>query len=480
LFATIALVAFAAHAEAAKIFILNMTPKDPASLQAGGMGQPATATFANVTTDSGNANASSLKLFVPTGSGIIIKTPVSSNGAAVSIGNGYTAVVTNNGSSIFLNNIQLPLKPFAAKPVVLTMTVDVPCTVTNTTWDAQMFTGSGWSGQPFTLVDTDGKGNSSSKITPVTGACGSITFLSQPATAFAGSNANPTFVTTVAYNSTAAQVQVQLSPASAVPVTATVTASCSVAGTASPQDGTGKSSLTLKSTGGTGQSNCVITASASGYVSANSQPFNLTASTGILSCASTGAPDAPPVGNLDPLDPAPPTGNADWGMVRGLNADGTCGPQTPFSFNLDPGTQTFTFKEDSLGQQTSVEYVILWGLVNKDADAWSGKQPCVSYGTVGNDPPVFTPDATYGCIGDYIPAPLCNSTNVDAYNAVMPDIPNVEPYASSAFTQFKPTSVTGLKAKVCVAQQGVTPINATQVQYWTKFIDQTDTVGRMP
>ena len=123
LFATIALVAFAANADAAKIFTLNMTPKAPALLTVGVAGQAATASFANVTTDSGNSNSSSLKLFAPTG--ITIKTPLSSNGAAVSIGNGYTAVIQNFGTSIWLSNIQLPLKPFAAQPVKLTMTVDV-------------------------------------------------------------------------------------------------------------------------------------------------------------------------------------------------------------------------------------------------------------------------------------------------------------------------------------------------------------------
>ena len=62
LFMTIALVAFAAHAEAAKIFTLNMTPKTPSSLTAGGAGQPATATFANISDSSGNSNVGSLKL----------------------------------------------------------------------------------------------------------------------------------------------------------------------------------------------------------------------------------------------------------------------------------------------------------------------------------------------------------------------------------------------------------------------------------
>ena len=56
-FATIAFVAFAANADAAKIFTLNMTPKAPASLTVGVAGQAATASFANVTTDSGNSNS---------------------------------------------------------------------------------------------------------------------------------------------------------------------------------------------------------------------------------------------------------------------------------------------------------------------------------------------------------------------------------------------------------------------------------------
>src|SRR5262249_22218389 len=147
----------------------------------------------------------------PTGSGIVIKTPASSNGAAVSIGNGYTAVVVNNGSSIFLNNLQLPLKPFAAQPITLTMTVDVPCTVNTTTWTASMSTGAtGTGGQPFMYVDSDGKGNSSSPKTPVSGICGSIAFVagSQPANAFASTATTTSMVTTVPFSSGGAQVQV--------------------------------------------------------------------------------------------------------------------------------------------------------------------------------------------------------------------------------------------------------------------------------
>jgi hypothetical protein len=77
----------------------------------------------------------------------------------VNLGNGYTATIQNNGTSIYLSNIQLPLKPFGPT-LTLTMTVNVSCTATGSGWTTklngvdQVWNGSSFTGQTFTFVNT--------------------------------------------------------------------------------------------------------------------------------------------------------------------------------------------------------------------------------------------------------------------------------------------------------------------------------------
>ena len=73
---------------------------------------------------------------------------------------------------------------------------------------------------------------------------------------------------------------------------------------------------------------------------------------------------------------------------------------------------------------------------------------------------------------------------MDAGTAVMPTIPNVAPYnLADTEPQYQygidPLTNDYRKAKVCVAQQGMTS-DSGLVQYWTKFIDQADTWGKLP
>ena len=145
LVATMALAAFALPAVAQKVYTLNLSPT---SLTSGSSGVALTATMNNISPDTGNSSVKSFKLFAPTGGGITITAPAS--GSNVPLGGGYTATIQNNGTSIYVSNINLPLKPFGPD-LVLNMTVNVACSATGGTWSTQgqVWTGTGFTGQPF-------------------------------------------------------------------------------------------------------------------------------------------------------------------------------------------------------------------------------------------------------------------------------------------------------------------------------------------
>src|SRR5215813_1900118 len=69
---------------------------------------------ADVANDSGNSTLKSFKLGAPSGFtvtsvyGVGVGPPVNN----VAIGGGFTATIQNNGSSVWVSNINLPLKPF--------------------------------------------------------------------------------------------------------------------------------------------------------------------------------------------------------------------------------------------------------------------------------------------------------------------------------------------------------------------------------
>jgi len=149
----------------------------------------------------------------------------------------------------------------------------------------------------------------------------------------------------------------------------------------------------------------------------------------------------------------------------------------PYAFTLDPGTRTTILTEDSLGQNPSVEYIIVWPAVNPAGDPFAGKQPCVSWG-VNNPQFPATPDQ-YGCGGDYVPGLACLTDDLDIGGGAMPPIPPIAPFTGNSHPQYLP----GQNAKVCIAQHGFssgTGAATGSIIYWTKVIDQSDTGIRLP
>jgi hypothetical protein len=248
--------------------------------------------------------------------------------------------------------------------------------------------------------------------------------------------------------------------------------SCSISGSATTDSG-GNATLTSISSSAAG-TNCQLTAAAAGFTSATSNAFDVVQQQGTLSCDPNDPNNA--AGNLNP-DAIPPLGDPDWGLKRGLNTDNTCGANVPFTLTVNGDDNSAHFLEDSLGQPTSVEYIIRWKTVPVDSDKWSAKQPCVSWGIPD---PVYGEDANGICVGDYVPALACVSNNVSGGTAVMPAIPNTYPFndvVEGSYPQYQPTT----PAKVCIAQQGWTSDGSVPgVQYWHKFIDQADTGIRLP
>ena len=151
-------------------------------------------------------------------------------------------------------------------------------------------------------------------------------------------------------------------------------------------------------------------------------------------------------------------------------------------------------------QKASFKYIFLWNPVSAEETGltagWSEKRPEISWGIA--NPVVGT--------GDFVPSLLCKHDGTDVTSdpptefdhlsptqlaALLPDIPNVEPFATqrNSYPQYKYEA--GKKAKACVAQQGKTPIGVDTdsksptfgkilVQYWTKVIDESDLSMRMP
>jgi hypothetical protein len=363
--------------------------------------------------------------------------------------------------------------------VTLNVTVAPSCTATPVTWNAFVWTGG--ISQPSTSFTLQG-GPYSTTLPALTNC--KLSFTQQPANAFIGYT-----ITSKPFNSgglppVTVQATSDSGPVAGVSVSVSATAACVISGAAVNTNASGNATFALSSAAAATQTGCLLMATASGgFTSATSDPngFTVVLKNGVLTCNS-GDPNNV-AGNLDPLSPTPPTGNPDWGLVRGNNLPGDCpvSNAVPYAFTLDPAHQAASFIEDSLGQQTSNEYIVLWPLVNVDSDGWAGKQPCVSWGT-GKANPTFTPDPTYGCTGDFEPALLCVNADVDGGAAVMPFIPNVPPYnLPGTEPQYQPLDSQGnpQKAKMCVAGQASTPVNG-QVQYWTKVIDQADGGLRLP
>ncbi len=166
-----AFAAFALPAAAQKVYTLNLSTS---SLAAGSAALPLTATMNNISPDQGNSTIKSFKLWAP--AGITIKTPATSLVVPVNIGNGYTALIQNNGTSIYLSSINLPLKPFAAQPLVLSMTVATACTGGGawTTFQSGKF--QVWNGSAFTGQNFDQQAPSNLTTAFTAGACNGVVY----------------------------------------------------------------------------------------------------------------------------------------------------------------------------------------------------------------------------------------------------------------------------------------------------------------
>jgi len=187
-----AFAAFALPAAAQKVYTLNFSP---ASLTAGSTNATLSATMNNVSPDTGNSTVKSFKLVAP--NGITIKLPAS--GDMVPMGGGYTATILNNGNSIYVSNIQLPLKPFGTA-LTLNMKVDVACTATGGQWTIPgVWNGASFTGQTFLFTNT--AQNPSQVNTGIDPGCVNFTFTTNPNPSSVNS---PTGTVTAVFKNTSA------------------------------------------------------------------------------------------------------------------------------------------------------------------------------------------------------------------------------------------------------------------------------------
>jgi hypothetical protein len=457
-----ALASFALSANAAtKTITLSDVPNQPAFLGA----TLTTGTVYVQINNTGNSNASSLELdFTNTPQFTVNSATINTSKGPIS--GTLTAGQTPGGYKGVQFTFTLPQKSSIVIALSVTVGSGSTCGAAQITWQPYAWTGG--VGTPSSSFSSPPLGTYKSNLPGASGCA--LSFFTQPADTFISS-----IITTAPFNSTGAKVQVQAmqgaNPVSGVSVSIGSTGgTCSISGAATT-DGTGTATLTSISSSAAG-TDCQLTASAAGFTSATSNPFDVDQQQGSLSCD----PNDPDnhKGNLDP-DAIPPLGSPDWGLKRGQNTDNTCGSNVPFILSVDGNTNTAVFTEDSLGQPTSVEYIIRWAPVAVDGDAWSAKQPCVSWGIQN---PSFQTDGNGLCVGDFVPAVACVINNVSGGSAVMPSIPNAYPFndpVEGAYPQYQPNTL----AKVCIAQQGWTS-STGQVQYWHKFIDQADSTIKLP
>jgi len=464
------LAAFAVSANAAKTITLtnSTTAGQPAFLGV----TLATGTVYVQLNNTGNSNASSLELDWTNTPQFTVNSATISTSKGTLAGTLVTGQTTPGSYKGVVFTFTLPQKSAVVIALNVTVGAGTTCGSPQITWQPYAWTGG--VGSPSSSFASPALGTYTSNLPGATGCA--LSFVNQPADAFVSS-----IITTVPFNSTAAPVKVQAMQGSTAVSGVSVSigstgGSCSISGSVTT-DGTGTAALTSISSSAAG-TDCQLTATAAGFTSATSaappNAFDVVQQQGSLSCDPNDPNNA--AGNLNP-DAVPPLGGPDWGLKRGLNTDTTCGANVPFTLEIDGTTNSAHFTEDSLGQPTSVEYIIRWKTVAVDGDKWSAKQPCVSWGVPN---PNYGEDLNGICVGDFVPALACVSNNVSGGTAVMPAVPNSYPFNDSvegAYLQYQP----GTPAKVCIAQQGWTSDGSVPgVQYWHKFIDQADTGIRLP
>ena len=440
---------------------------------------------------SGNASSAEIDFTNAPGFTVNSATLAGSKGPVI----GVAGAQTPGNFKGFQFTYTLPNKSSVVVTLNVTVAAGSTCGAPQVVWQPYAWTGG--VGTPSTSFPSPALGTYTTNLAGAPNCMLSFVSTSEPADAFVGAACAPLtcLITTAPFNSFGAPVQVKAtqngSPVSGVSVTIGNTGTCSIASSGTT-DNTGTASLTSISSTSAG-TGCQLTASASGFTSATSSVFTVVALPGILACLPAAGSTSGGLGSIlaaqygtPPVYQIPGVGAPDYGLIRGENRDATCTYKVPFTFTVDGSTNTALFTEDSLGQQTSVEYIIRWAPVNVDSDGWSERQPCVAWGM--ETPTGPNPLDPVLCGGDYVPALACLADDVnapgDGTGEVMPYIPSVAPFTSFSATdhpQYMPLDSLGhpQRAKVCVSQQGWTATNG-QVQYWTKIIDQADSGIRLP
>ena len=185
-------------------------------------------------------------------------------------------------------------------------------------------------------------------------------------------------------------------------------------------------------------------------------------------------------GTVDPNLPSvanPNTSSGQWGLRRGNNSDGTGCDAVNATFTLDTTNKvaTLTYDKAAGGPAGVFKYTIVWPEVAVDpvtmaTASWTDFRPKVSWGI---DSPVLNSN-------DYVPALTCVDDLLSLGEGLLPFIPNVGPFISSPYPQFRPFdgSSQPQKARMCIAQHAWTS-NQTlggviQVIYWDKVVDEGD------
>lgn len=269
--------------------------------------------------------------------------------------------------------------------------------------------------------------------------------------------------------------------------------------TAAPVSGYGVPSFSPNCTrSGTDPLKCTV-ASVTGdtTVTANFAPG------GVVACSRTNGANLVTPFAYDPDDDKNFSGTPGWGIRRGANTDGAdCVlVNTQVVFDGVNNIASITYDKSSL-QKWSAKHVLVWTPDPVDTSGVSYKKLYLAWGTFGTpenptDNPGTLQIGTNGLPTNdtWVPALACvedppvivnnslvymSSMTPEQLEALLPVIPDVEPFSSSPWPQYQP----GIKAKACLSASGSTSIGLSTdnprrvlVQHWHKIVDQVDLWG---
>jgi hypothetical protein len=205
---------------------------------------------------------------------------------------------------------------------------------------------------------------------------------------------------------------------------------------------------------------------AAGNLDCNSDNYSTSAGTGTGQTGGPLDPDADEAYVGDPLS---------WGLRRygNLNPQGCAPVNYTLTTGLDPGNgkpaTNLAYDEGNPPQAGNFKYVVVWPA--QPITSWPDLRPEVAWVVIGGVP-------------QWVPGLACLSDDMTLGSAVMPTIPNEEPFISTPITDYQygvdPATSQLRKAKMCIAQVGWTPVGGGLVQFWTKVIDQSDGYVRQP